>query len=106
MSALSDVPPFVLQGMEEDEQMAESGRPSFDSSVRCPVFEATGDCRYGLKCRFLGGHAIVDESGNTHLITDQEKKAISSTAEMELNTLDGDVLKQIRSKKVEENLKR
>jgi tRNA-dihydrouridine synthase 3 len=103
MFTLSDTPPFVSPSSEEDEKMAESGESLFGSSVQCPVFEATGDCRYGLKCRFLGGHSIVDENGNVQLVVNQDKKAIALTVEMELNTLDGDILKQIRSKKVDNN---
>ncbi|KAF9011796.1 hypothetical protein BDQ17DRAFT_1387388 [Cyathus striatus] len=41
----------------------------------CPVFEETGECRYGFKCRFLGSH---------------EKKAYAAVTAKEVNYIGGD----------------
>ncbi|KAI0088312.1 zinc finger dihydrouridine synthase [Irpex rosettiformis] len=98
VSALSEVSPFVSRGTE-DEEMNEGERPPFDTKARCPVFDEAGECRHGMRCRFLGGHARVDENGQTVLIVDEEKKAIAATTQTELNTVDAEALKQIRTKK-------
>lgn len=98
VTAFSDAAPFV--SLAEDTDMSEGDGPPFDPRTHCPVFDATGECRYGLKCRFLGGHARLDESGQTILVVDEEKKAVAATTQTELNTIDGDILKRIRTKKV------
>lgn len=99
LSALSDAPPFVAQS-EQDEEMQDVDKPPFDQTVYCPVFEATGSCKAGLKCRFLGGHARRDESGQTVLVFDEEKQALTASTETEVNFVDGELLKQMRTKKV------
>jgi len=71
-----------------------------DKSAICPVFSETGECRYGLKCRFLGGHVQKDSSGNLVLIVDEEKKARSAISAKEVNFVGPDVLKLLRSRKV------
>lgn len=98
VTAFSDAAPFV--SLAEDTDMSEGDGPPFDPRAHCPVFDATGECRYGLKCRFLGGHARLDESGQTILVVDEERKAVAATTQTELNTIDGDILKRIRTKKV------
>jgi tRNA-dihydrouridine synthase 3 len=71
-----------------------------DQSTICPVFAETGECRHGLKCRFLGGHVQKDSSGNLVLIVDEEKKARSAVSAKEVNFVSPDVFKLLRSRKV------
>ena len=96
---LSNDPPFVslpsaAKGTDVSEQ------PSVDFPIRCPVFEATGSCRIGVKCRFLGGHAHKAEDGTVSLVEDEEKKKVTLAANTELNFVSPTTLKLLRSKKV------
>ena len=96
---LSNEPPFVPppgapKGTDASEQ------PSADFPIRCPVFEATGSCRIGLKCRFLGGHARKAEDGTVSLVEDEGKKKATLTANTELNFVSPTTLKLLRTKKV------
>ena len=98
---LSHEPPFVSlpsAGASETERSEES---SVDSTTRCPVFDATGSCRLGLKCRFLGGHVRNAEDGTVASIEDEDKKALTLTANTELNFVSPVTLKLLRTKKVE-----
>ena len=76
---------------------------SLDSTTMCPVHSETGKCRHGFKCRFLGAHVeaagdgISDESS---LIIDGEKAAHAAVSAAELNFVDPDVRKQLRTRKV------
>jgi tRNA-dihydrouridine synthase 3 len=97
-SMLSNEPPFVAlpsaaSGTEEPEE------PSVDFPTRCPVFEATGSCRLGLKCRFLGGHMRKAEDGTVSLVEDEERKSVALTANTELNYVSPTTLKLLRTKK-------
>ena len=56
--------------------------------------------RFGFKCRFLGGHTSKDEEGNIHVIVDDEKKARTAVSMHEINFLDVEILKMLRTKKV------
>lgn len=80
--------------------MTDEKNPSVDFSTKCPVFERTGECKHGLKCRFLGGHVREGENGALELFTDEEKKAHAAATETELNFIDPTTLKLIRTKKV------
>jgi len=96
---LSNEPPFVslpstAKGNDASEQ------PSVDFPIRCPVFEATGSCRIGVKCRFLGGHARKAEDGTASLVEDEGKKEVTLTANTELNFVSPTTLKLLRTKKV------
>lgn len=73
---------------------------SVDPSTTCPVFEEKGECRYGLKCRFLGSHLERTDLGDLNLITDGEKVAQRKLETSELNYLPLNALKLLRSKKV------
>ena len=98
---LGNESPFVSipsAGASETERSEES---SVDSTTRCPVFEATGSCRLGLKCRFLGGHVRKAEDGTVTLVEDEDKKALTLTANTELNFVSPGTLKLLRTKKVE-----
>lgn len=96
---ISSSPPYIRTTTSPDAEMSESKTPSVDFSTKCPVFERTGECRHGLKCRFLGGHAKLRENGEIELATDEEKKAWAAVAEKELNFIDAVALKMIRTKK-------
>lgn len=80
--------------------MRDVDQPQFDETVRCPAYDAAGECKHGLKCRFLGAHCTRNEDGNVALLVDDEKKAIAASTETELNFVDADILKEIRTKKV------
>ena len=99
---LSNVPPFVslpsAAGGNETENPEES---PVDFTTRCPIFETTGSCRLGLKCRFLGGHVRNAEDGTVALVEDEDKKAFTLTANTELNFVSPGTLKLLRMKKVE-----
>ncbi|TBU59815.1 zinc finger dihydrouridine synthase [Dichomitus squalens] len=91
-------PPFVrLPDVEMEEGQAP--RTSLDPNTTCPVFQRTGECKQGLKCRFLGNHARTREVGELELVVDEEKKAHVAASETEVNFIDGDTLRKIRTKK-------
>ncbi|KAH8981918.1 zinc finger dihydrouridine synthase [Lactarius hatsudake] len=98
-SMLSNEPPFVsLPGTGANGTERSEGS-SVDPTSRCPVFEATGSCRLGLKCRFLGGHVYKAEDGTVALVEDEDKKALAQTANTELNFVSPATLKLLRAKK-------
>ena len=101
VSMLSNEPPFVSLPRTGANETARSEESSVDSTTRCPVFEATGSCRLGLKCRFLGGHVRNAEDGTVALVEDEDKKSLNLTANTELNFLSPTTLKLLRTKKVE-----
>ncbi|EIW53580.1 zinc finger dihydrouridine synthase [Trametes versicolor FP-101664 SS1] len=96
---LSNTPPFVRLPDVEMVEDGDASRSSLDVTTTCAVFQRTGECKYGLKCRFLGNHAKLQESGELELIVDEEKKARAAVAETELNFIDADSLRKIRTKK-------
>ncbi|KAI0643930.1 zinc finger dihydrouridine synthase [Trametes meyenii] len=98
---LSDQPPFVRV---PDVEMGDGGdisesKTSLDPTTTCAIFQHTGDCKHGLKCRFLGNHVRTKEDGQLELIVDEEKKARLAAAETEVNFIDADTLRKIRTKK-------
>ncbi len=95
-SMLSSEPPFVSL----PDAAKRTDESSVDSPTRCPVFEATGSCRLGLKCRFLAGHARKAEDGTVSLVEDEERKKVTLTASTELNFVSPTTLKLLRTKKV------
>lgn len=99
ISALSHEPPFVRQ-TEADGSVENAENSSVDFSTTCPVFEKTGECGHGFRCRYLGGHVRKKDDSELELVADEEKKVRNIVAETELNFVMGDTLKQIRSKKV------
>lgn len=102
---LGNEPPFVSlpsTGENEDEDENEKAEgSSVDSTTRCPIFEATGSCRLGLKCRFLGAHVRKAEGETVALVEDEDKKALTLTANTELNFVSPGTTKLLRTKKVE-----
>ena len=76
---------------------------SLDPETRCPVHSETGSCRHGFKCRFLGAHVKSLKNGFSDellLVVDGEKAAHAAVSAMELNFIDPDVRKQLRTRKV------
>jgi tRNA-dihydrouridine synthase 3 len=97
---LSSEPPFAkLPGDANDNEVSEETSVD-DFPTRCPVFEATGTCRIGLKCRFLGGHMRKAEDGTVSLVEDEGRKRAALTANTELNFVSPTTLKLLRTKKV------
>jgi tRNA-dihydrouridine synthase 3 len=92
---LSEVSPFI----QHEDCVMEVDYPSLDASTICPIFSETGECRYGLKCRFLGAHVRRDADGQLLLVQDEDKKARSAVIAREVNFMDPDTLKLLRSKK-------
>ncbi|KAJ6587378.1 hypothetical protein B0H10DRAFT_2093936 [Mycena sp. CBHHK59/15] len=45
----------------------------YRSKVICPIFEDTGECRFGFRCRFLNGHLRDDGSGIPELTRTKTK---------------------------------
>ncbi|KAI0329998.1 zinc finger dihydrouridine synthase [Cubamyces sp. BRFM 1775] len=96
---LSKEPPFVRL---PDVEMSEEGNEvtnSLDLTTTCPVFQRIGECKHGLKCRFLGNHVKRKENGELELLVDEDKKARVAAAETEVNFIDADTLRKIRTKK-------
>jgi tRNA-dihydrouridine synthase 3 len=84
---------------------------SIDVTTRCPVWDELGECRYGFKCRFLGGHVKITPAGESTdvteeltLVADEDKKAHAAVSMKEINFVGADVQKALRSRKVWDNL--
>lgn len=74
--------------------------PSIDAQTSCPIFLRLGDCRYGLKCRFLGGHVkAADPNENSGIPVEVVKVDCPSPPE-EINFVHNSTLKELRSRKV------
>ncbi|KIJ58427.1 hypothetical protein HYDPIDRAFT_102661 [Hydnomerulius pinastri MD-312] len=97
-SSLSTSPPFVLTD-DTDQLVAEGDLSSLNFGTTCPCFEEAGECRLGLKCRFLGAHARKDENGVLTLVTDEEKKSRIALTNSELNQVSAEALKLLRQRK-------
>jgi len=95
---LADGPPFVKLP-SEDATMVDQSSPSIDPTTTCPVHAVRGECKTGLKCRFLGAHAQKTDAGTWEVTVDEEKKARSAVLEAELNFIGADTLKKLRTKK-------
>jgi hypothetical protein len=93
-----NIPPFVVP--EITDQSVEGKQPSLDLGTTCPCFEEAGECRLGFKCRFLGAHASMDESGVIAIVIDEEKKSRVALTNTELNQVSAETLKLLRQKKV------
>ncbi|KAF8635621.1 hypothetical protein AX15_000260 [Amanita polypyramis BW_CC] len=96
-NGIVDTAPFVADAPVEAKE-----HPAYHSihlNVKCPIHEEIGECRFGFKCRFLGGHVSTNESENLDLVVDGEKKARTTVSMHEVNFVGGEVLKMLRSKK-------
>ncbi|KIM43898.1 hypothetical protein M413DRAFT_17862 [Hebeloma cylindrosporum] len=94
---LSDTSPFAPS--QESLSNPHPEYPALDLSTVCPVFAETGECRYGFKCRFLGGHVRISDSGELSLVGDDDKKARAALTAHEVNFIGADVQRQLRSRK-------
>ncbi|EGN92171.1 hypothetical protein SERLA73DRAFT_127726 [Serpula lacrymans var. lacrymans S7.3] len=98
-SNITDTPPFVQELSNTDYESFANGKyPSLDLKTICPGFEEIGECRLGLKCRYLGAHAGIDEDGALALVADEEKQMKAGSA-AELNYVSQEALKLLRSRK-------
>ncbi|KAF8241060.1 FMN-linked oxidoreductase [Tricholoma matsutake] len=97
VSEISDTSPFASRFTSVVNPHPEI--PSVDLNTSCPVFTETGECRYGFKCRFLGGHICLDENGKTTLVVDDVKKAHAVVTALEVNFIGPEIQKQLRSRK-------
>lgn len=94
---LTSEPPFVRR---VERGGADAAPASVDFATACPVFEESGHCRQGLKCRFLGGHARRAEGGaGIEIVRDEERAGEMRRATGEMNFLGTGVLKELRTKK-------
>ncbi|KAI0822356.1 zinc finger dihydrouridine synthase [Trametes gibbosa] len=96
---LSDSPPFVRLPDVEMSESVDAIRSSLDLTTTCALFEYTGECKHGLKCRFLGSHVVTKEDGELELVVDEDKKARVAASETEVNFIDAESLRKIRTKK-------
>ncbi|KAJ7084968.1 zinc finger dihydrouridine synthase [Mycena epipterygia] len=86
----------------KDMSVPVSGAMDVDSAALktiCPVFAETGECSFGFRCRFLGGHVRYDDAGVPELIKDEEKMAYAALANVEANRISGHAQKLLRTKK-------
>jgi tRNA-dihydrouridine synthase 3 len=74
--------------------------PSIDASTACPYYGEHGRCKYGFKCRFLGGHIGRGEDGTLVLLTDPERTAAAAITAVEKNSIEMSALKSLRRKEV------
>ena len=81
-------------------EQGDAPKTSLDPNTTCALFKRTGECKHGLKCRFLGSHSRIQEGGELELLVDEEKKAHVAASEAEVNFVDADTLRKIRTKKV------
>ncbi|EPQ51956.1 FMN-linked oxidoreductase [Gloeophyllum trabeum ATCC 11539] len=99
VSSFMTSPPFV----HPSPPASDPRQPSLDLNTVCPVYAALGECRYGLKCRFLGAHVKVADKGegttDLELVVDEEKKARAVSTQEEMNKVDAEVLKKVRTRK-------
>ena len=98
MTQISDISPYAPP--QDSLIKPHPDFPSLDMSTVCPVFAETGECRYGFKCRFLGGHVRTAENGDLSLVGDEDKKARAALTAHEVNFVGTDVQKALRSRKV------
>lgn len=94
----------MITGNNVANQVAET-QSSLDPTTVCPVHSETGKCKYGFKCRFLGAHAKATEDdfpdeSSISLVIDGEKAAHTALSAVELNFVDPDVRKLLRTRKV------
>ncbi|KAF6755436.1 zinc finger dihydrouridine synthase [Ephemerocybe angulata] len=73
--------------------------PNVDTATVCPIFAEAGECRYGYKCRFLGGHIAEGSEGNLTLAQDETKKAQAALTAHEMNFIGAENQKRLRSKR-------
>ncbi|KAJ7776017.1 zinc finger dihydrouridine synthase [Mycena maculata] len=93
---VKDMPVAAAGSMEVD---SDQPPPSDAWKPMCPVFEETGECRFGFRCRYLAAHVRYDESGTPELVKDADKMAYAAGASVEANRISGHAQKLLRTKK-------
>ncbi|KAJ3509437.1 hypothetical protein NLJ89_g5226 [Agrocybe chaxingu] len=97
---ISDTAPFAP--FQEDLRKLHPVYTSIDVSTSCPVFAEAGECRYGFKCRFLGGHVHFGKGDSDEtslsLLGDDDKKARAALSSNEVNFVSAEVQKKLRSR--------
>ncbi|KAF7296829.1 tRNA-dihydrouridine(47) synthase [NAD(P)(+)] [Mycena indigotica] len=78
---------------------ATEGEAAVKSETRCPLFDELGVCQFGFRCRYLSAHSKLNESGVLTLVTDEDKRARMAVAGAEMNRLNAEAQKALRSKK-------
>ncbi|TFK75594.1 FMN-linked oxidoreductase [Pluteus cervinus] len=74
--------------------------PNVDFSTTCLIYAEAGECRYGFKCRFLGGHTRIEEDGSLKMKeVDEERKARAVTDANEMNFVSAEVQKALKTRK-------
>ncbi|KAJ7613631.1 hypothetical protein DFH06DRAFT_1484630 [Mycena polygramma] len=67
--------------MDVDSTVSADPKPTI-----CPVFEETGECRYGYRCRFQSAHIRPTADGLPELVKDEAKMAYAATTSKLLRT--------------------
>ncbi|KAJ6479948.1 zinc finger dihydrouridine synthase [Mycena vitilis] len=80
--------------MEVDSTASADPKPTV-----CPVFEETGECRYGYRCRFQTAHIRPTADGLPELVKDEAKMAYAATTSVEANRISNHSQKLLRTKK-------
>ena len=96
---LLDTSPFVAPRSFPPQNSYEEF-PSIDPSTVCPYYSEHRRCKYGFKCRFLGGHIKRGEDGTLVLLRDPECEATAPATAIEKNGIEMSVLKSLRKKEV------
>ena len=97
-TSLSDSPPFVQSPAEAGHD--DPDHPSLVLSTVCPVFTETGDCKFGLKCRFLGGHVQKSAEGALSSVKNEDRVAMCAITTTEVNFASAETLRLLRTRKV------
>ncbi|KAF8888787.1 zinc finger dihydrouridine synthase [Infundibulicybe gibba] len=97
VSEISDSSPFMEPTPAGNTENL-SNHSSIVSGVKCPVFAETGECRYGFKCRFLGGH-VREQDGSLQLVGDEDTKARAALTALEVNFINPESQRLLRTKK-------
>ncbi|KAH7911450.1 hypothetical protein BJ138DRAFT_1179548 [Hygrophoropsis aurantiaca] len=104
-TSLANTSPFVHSSSDAEKTVEPEGEKqtdissSLDPDTVCISFNETGECRLGLKCRFLGAHARKDENGAIALVVDEERKRASGMASTEMNFVSSETLKLLKARK-------
>lgn len=65
----------------------------------CPDYEERGQCRFGLKCRFLSAHCTPGPDGTPISSRDEAKIANSAVSAKEVNYVTAESLRLLRTRK-------
>ncbi|CAK5284678.1 unnamed protein product [Mycena citricolor] len=76
-------------------------RPVPGEPAACPLWEALGECRYGLRCRYSAAHTTISATDPTAFenLKNDERIAVAASTEAEMNRVDVSVLRALKGKK-------